>query len=408
MPLKRKRKTSPIRNSVARAVLEGACREEMVTRALAVLADAGGADRFGVWLRVGAAADSEAAGQTPFHGATAAPQRPMTPWDWSSLSADAPVPWDQLSAGKTISHQLASGAMPPALAPFTKFKALLWVPIHRSGRLFGIVLGGARASGAALPEERMESVATEVSLMLALESERENSRNQAIDAKLCTEVLSRLAEGDATVALPRIVENCTESTSAGGLGAHFAAIARTADFSQPSHDEPRALEFAWTSGPQEWFAALQSDDITRLGKEALRSGHAVGTESRLISAAQGTVLRVLAMPLLIRGTELGLLVAGLNPGQTSLAMLERLELRASCAAAALAAMGAREERDKRGASRIVVAGSGIPQQAWDARSSAELLALMGSLEDGAILYDAENRIRAMNPRFAELWGSLPN
>ena len=403
MPLKRKQTKLPTGLSIARAALEGASREGLVKQALEALVGGGGADRLGIWLRV-ASVGSEAAGQMAFHGATLAPQRTMTPGDWCGLPADAPVPWNQLSAGKTVRQRLPASSLPPALASFTRLNALLWVPIYRPGCLLGVVLGGARKTDAVLPQEQMESVAAEISLALVLDREQEKSRNLMMDVKFCGEVLSRLAGGETSGTLSRIVESCTASVAAGGLGAQFAAVARAGPSLGHSHEAADTFDFAWKSGPPEWLDYLESDDLAALGRRALRSGYAAGTEAPSRRTNEKTGDRVLAVPLNARGTTQGLMIVGFGGAETSLAVLERLELRAPCASAALAFRLNNGEGERRVARATEVEPSGIAHRPTEHRLSAEFLTLSESLGDGVVLFDAQNRIRAINSRFAELSG----
>ena len=180
----------------------------------------------------------------------------------------------------------------------------------------------------------MESIAAELSLALALQAEQQTSRYRSLDLKFCRQLLSDLAVQDLDQTLLRIATNCTESLALGGLAAKFAAIARVAQIDEASEDGT-GLEFSWRSGQREPLDLLQSAEVAVLGRRALESGRAAGTEIAPALVVDKTAFRVLAVPLIAHELSRGVMVAGFELDHSSLGMLQRLELRGSCAATAL-------------------------------------------------------------------------
>ena len=320
-------------SAVARAAVTGASHEELIGHALTALQQAGGADRFGIWLRK---ESSNEPGLAPpsFHGAVSSPRSESPPQDWSLLVAEDLSSLGRLSAGKTVERQLSAQSAPAALVPFAKLRFLLWVPIHYSGCLLGVIVAGSSKGRGALPREAMESIAAELSVVLAFQSERETSRYRSMDLKFCRRLFSDLSVQDLEQTLLRVARNCTESLPLGGLAARFAAIARAAQVDESS-EEAIKPEFAWKSGQRESLDLLQSAEVTALGVRALESGRAAGIEISPAPLANSTALRVLAVPLIAHSVSQGVMVAGFELDRSSLGMLQRLELRGSCAAAAI-------------------------------------------------------------------------
>jgi len=320
-------------SAVTRAATLGASHEELVGHALTALQQAGGASRFGVWLRQESLNEPGLA-PPDFRGAISSSQPESPPHEWSSLAAQELASIGRLSAGKTVERQLPAQSAPAALGPFTGFRFLLWVPVHYSGCLLGVIVAGSSKARSALPREAMESIAADLSLALAFETEQEISRYRSLDLKFCRQLLSEVALQDPGEVLLSIATNCTESLPLGGLAAKFAAIARVAQRDEASEDGA-GLDFSWCSGPREERDLLQSAELTACGRRALQSGRATGMEIPSALVGGKAALRVLAVPLLAQSVSLGLVIAGFAPDQSSLGRLQRLELRASCAAAAM-------------------------------------------------------------------------
>src|SRR5690349_18339733 len=165
-------------SAVARAAVIGASHEELIGHALTALQQAGGADRFGIWLRK---ESSNEPGLAPpsFHGAVSSPRSESPPQDWSLLVAEDLSSLGRLSAGKTVERQLSAQSAPAAFVPFAKFRFLLWVPIHYSGCLLGVIVAGSSKGRGALDRKstRLNSSHVEISYaVFCLKKKKNNSR----------------------------------------------------------------------------------------------------------------------------------------------------------------------------------------------------------------------------------------
>ena len=327
--------------SVVRAAELGVSSNELVKQALAFLAQSGGADRFGVWLR-----SSEAGRPTIFRdvlrGATIGRGPEALPEHWSQLSPERLPAIQRLSEGRTVEETLLGKTPLRELDPFMRFRSLLWVPVLQSGLFSGLILAGSRKAAAALPREKMESVAAELSLALALNSEREFSRHRLMDAKLCREILSDLGKREYSAGLSRIVDSCTERAGIAGVGAQFAAIAAVSRPADPVASES-GFGYAWKSGPSAWSEVLESERVAALGRRALASGRVSGLEVLPPRTGEKGQSRAIAIPLTAGKSAVGLLVVIVAAPQISLPMLDRLEVRASCASCALALASGADE-----------------------------------------------------------------
>ena len=340
----KKRKIRIATASIARAAELGVSTDELVRQALALLAQSGGADRFGVWLR-----SSEAGRPTIFRellrGATIGRSPEALPEHWSQLSPERLPPIQRLSEGKTVEETLLRKASPEELDPFTRFRSLVWVPVLQSGFLSGLMLAGSRKAAAALPRETMESLAAELSLALALSSERELGRQRLMDAKFCREILSDLGKREYSAGLARIVDSCTDRAGTAGVGAQFAAIAAVGGPADPGPSEGD-FGYAWKSGPSAWSEILESEQVAALRRRALASGRISGLEVLPPRTSEKGPSRALAIPLTAGKSAVGLLVVIVAAPQISLPMLDRLEVRASCASCALALAGGANEESR--------------------------------------------------------------
>jgi two-component system NtrC family sensor kinase len=310
------------------------------------------------------------------------------------------------------SRQLVIGAM-------VGLCRAVWVPVETQGHLRGVILAGTRKKHAPLPRALAANVAAELALALEVEEERRVSRERQQDFATVRRALAALTgtESPETI-LRNLVEDCTaRGDSALGPDAVFAAVgeweksehatgATLQAVSSEKHEpapslasstpsslaSSEELRFRWRSGDAVWTRALDREPLSSIWRQALESQRVIGSEPSG-AWSRREVSRVMAFPLHSGPENLGVLVAGIRRGSASLSTVERLELRAALAASAL-----KQQRRNEQASAL---------EARQQRARTELLNVIEWLEEGVVLFDEQNEIRAMNTRFGQIVGLTP-
>jgi signal transduction histidine kinase/CheY-like chemotaxis protein len=331
------------------------------------------ADRLGVWIEPRPGPEEKVAFPPSFVGMVWERGREVTPSEWAKLSPEFVLP-QELFIGKSVEQDLDGSTPELLLGPLMEMRRAIWVAVAGCGHLRGILLAGTRTKHGSLPRALLESVAAELWLALELDEKQRVTRERQADLAMAREMMAapnKNLQGESSLAL--LVNNCTETSGQGsGLGAAFAAIGRRA-FLHDKEADATEIAFPWKGGDPTWTRAVENEPLRGLWKSALEARRLVG-RGMLSSWPRGEVGRVLALPLENEGEILGVLVAGLRPGAASLATLERLELRALLAAAALA-------REKRCSE--------------DARREAWQRSLFDSAQE-AILLNARGEIAALS------------
>ena len=369
------------RKGVARAVVEGASKEELAGEAIQLLRERSDADRIGVWLEPQAQDKEEYERAVSFRGVIWEKGVEATPPEWRRLSPEFPLP-QELLRGKTVDQELDVSGREALLGPLIEMQRALWVAIARGGRVRGVLLAATRTKQRALPKCLFESVAAELLLAVELEEEKSSARERRTDLLLVRRMLAALQSGTPEDSiLAAIVEDCASTrVSDAGPGAIFAAIGmKRAGATQ----ETGRMKFPWKQGDTVWTDSIENEPLAAIWRPAIKNRRVVGGELRS-SVSNGKVERIVALPLEAGGGVLGVLVAGLPGGNASLATLERLELRASLAAAALV----QEERN-----------------AEDRRRSVRQRELLEASRTPALLLTVEGRIAALSRGARDLLGA---
>ena len=387
------RKTEvPAAIGVARAANEGFSRRELLEKALRALSSDGRADRIGAWLEPGEPEGSDVHGAPSFSGMVWDRERGNMPAEWRRLSLEAPLPQEVLSSGRSVEQELEDGSL-PIIGPLMELRRAVWVPVERRGRLRGVLLAGSRSRHGEMPTGLLESAAAELALAMELEDEQCVARERQADLGVVRHVLAGLNGGAGPDAiLGDMAANCTAAARDGnGLGAAFAAIGFLAGSGNSAAPE---MDFRWKSGDPSWTLAIETSPGAGVWRRAIETRRVAGAESegrggRGSAVYGGTryathertgegtreVMRIVAIPLEGDGKLIGVLVAGLDGQAASLAIVERLELRAAVAATALEVWKRAQEE--------------IRQAAW--RN-----ALLERGPEAAILLDEQGRIAAVS------------
>src|SRR5712692_4630511 len=332
---------------VARVAAAGASREELLREVLNGLIASGNVDRLGVWV----AGDTEPSrpGVAPgiLQGLVWDREIVETPKEWSRLSVEAVSLKKELRAGKTVEQDLRDIHERTIIGPLVGLRRVLWIPVARMGQLKGVLLAGARGKEIAISREHAESVAAELALAVQLEDEDRIARLRNADLSFARQHLgAHGGEISAETLLLNLADSCTRTAKGeDGPGAVFAAIGALAQESAKSGGR-KEMEFRWSSGDPAWTHAVNSEPLASVWQRALEVRRVTGNEPPG-TWAKGSVARIVAFPLESEGRLVGTMVAGIPVGAASLAMLERLDLRASLAAATLARRERKQEESRR-------------------------------------------------------------
>jgi signal transduction histidine kinase/CheY-like chemotaxis protein len=339
----------------ARAGLAGAPREELMREAIHSLARDKRADRIGVWLEQDSLPGADGHAAACLRGMIWEAEGEDTPEEWAKLSLEPPLPQDLLASGMSVEQEFDGfqdrSPNQPMIGPLVGLRHALWTPIEGNGHLRGVLLTGSRRKLPAMPRDVAEAVAAELALALELEQEQRLARERQADVRLSKQILGALGgNASADAILEQLVASCTEESAGGsGAGASFAVIghrpART-----PLSVAPAEMEFAWESGDQAWTRSIEREPLASLWRTAFETRKVLGAEPPAAWLKEG-LARLVAIPLLSAGEALGILVAGVSQKTASLAMLERLELRASLSVSALERRRHRAEQVRRTARR---------------------------------------------------------
>jgi len=316
---------------VSRAALLGASREELLREAVKKLVGLGGADRIGVWLETDAHSAPPEETSGVLHGLVWDAESSQTPLEWAQLSLEAPFPEELWKGTKSVEQNLQNAPERPVIGPLIGLRLALWVPIASMGRLRGVLLAGSRGKQLTVSSGHAESVAAELALAVQLDDEQKLVQARKSDLGITRIVLRAQDEMDALAAtLSNLVESCTQrNASSHNPGAAFAAIGVVPE--KPAGSEGALpLEFCWKSGDAEWTRAIEREPLATIWRRALEERRVIG-DAPPGAWTQNTVARIIAFPLESEGIVLGALVAGVSHRATSLATLERLELRAALA-----------------------------------------------------------------------------
>jgi signal transduction histidine kinase/CheY-like chemotaxis protein len=375
-------------SGVARAALAGASHEELVRKALKTLTQDESADRVGVWLVPDSSPGRVNEFSPAFHGLMWDRAGQECPREWMHLSLEPPLPEELLIGGKPVEQHLEASPENAVIGQLVGLRYATWIPVANrgqvqgqvKGQVKGLILVGSKGRPLGSVRERAVNVAAELALALELEDQHNFTRIRNADLALARHFLET-ASGDQPIEtlLANLAADCT-TRSANGPGASFAVIGALQDHSGTS-GKTGEVAFRWRSGDEQWTRAVESEPLAAVWRRALEARRVIGAEPPS-AWAKSSVARIVAYPLEVQGQLLGTLVAGLPGDATSLATLDRLDLRALMAASML-------ERRKH-----------LDAESQSARCQQELL---GLLNEPLLLLDASGRISASSRGARELF-----
>ena len=330
----KRRKAEAGRLGVARAALAGASNDELLEEAVFALAQLDSADRVGVWLEPPPLSPRPVGFSTALRGLVWDRATPDVPKEWRTLSLEPPLPDELLLAQKPVHLELSGVPANLLIGPLLGLRHALWIPVAGKEQLRGLALIGGKAPVPVFVREQALSVAAELALALELQEQQNSASTRSADLLFTRRFLDTSAENFADAFLSRLVAECVEDARFGpGLRAVFAVIGVLPPDALNS-GKAAQVEFLWRSGDPSWACAVESEPISRIWRRALEARQIIGSDPPS-AWSPAIIARIVACPLESRGKLLGVLVAGLPAATTSLATLDRLELRSACAAYAL-------------------------------------------------------------------------
>lgn len=356
--------------SVAAAAVGGASQGGLLDQAVETLLQVTQGDRVGVWLE-------EPGGSDTLLGVVRDRSGNATPHEWTRLAADLPFLRPVYARGRTHEPVLVGGQSEALIGPMLEMQQAAWVPIRQREHAVGVVFAATRRRGNSFSAVPLERVAAELALALEAGRERGARLERDADLQFTRNTLEKILRGDPLAeALKAIVRNCVEQ-----IGAEFAVI---------GHGQGSDMKFVEMSGALDRATAVEDEGLRQLWRKALEEGRVIGADAQRWglepgddSDRPGEVARVVALPLDGAEKKPGVLIAGLRKNRGSLAVLERLELRAHLAAAALVLEMAREEGPAE-------AGR---WRSWMASTGENLLALN---EDGVVCEASQGALELLD------------
>lgn len=336
---------------VAQAALAGASREELLREALNSLTREERLDRAGIWLEPDASAESGKELSGAFRGLAWDRALPDPPPEWRNLSVEPPLPNELWTAGKTVEQEFAPSSGEAVIGQLVGLRRALWIPVATRNQVKGLILLGSSGKPLAGCRERAESVAAQLALALELKDQLQFNRARKADLALVRRFLESSPDASSSEALlSKLAAACVRQAVEGeGPGAAFAMIGVLQGFAESS-GAPSQVDFRWRSGDEAWVRAMEKEPLATVWRRAVDTRQVIGSDPP-VTWPQPSVARIVALPLEAQGQLLGVLVAGLPGGAASLATLDRMELRARLAAAALLGRKLREQESQRALSQ---------------------------------------------------------
>ncbi len=379
--------------TIARAPNQPLSRPELLRKTISRLARDGRVDRVGVWLETGEARMPELEAPVIFRGLVWDREGDDVPPEWQQLSPQAPLPQEQLAAGRSV--EFTPDAL-PIIGPLLELRRAVLVPVERRGRLRGVLLAGSRQKHGEIPVQLFESAAAELALTMELEEEHRLAGIRCADLLVVKQLLGDIsATRQPEQILGGLVNDCVASAGPGGLGAAFAVIGvlrKARGLRDDSHGGVPSVDFPWKSGDPGWINNFENQPFTHIWRQALAERRTIAGDCQTYTSdgaranSARTFIHIMAVPLESGARQAGVLVIGLEHQGASSAILERVELRASLAGTVLAARARNQE---------------------DCRVAAWRKSLLDDVDQATVLLDDDGGISGMSVAACRLLGEPP-
>jgi signal transduction histidine kinase/CheY-like chemotaxis protein len=359
--------------NVARAAVEGKARPELLKEAVRILLADGQAERVGAWLESTADASGQLGEPISFQGIVAAQEGYATPAEWSKLSPQPPLPAGLLVGLQSVEHKLAEPHDDQMIGVLVEMRHVLWVPVLTHGRLRGVLFAGSRTKAADLPQTLLESVAAELALTVELEDERRLGRGLQAE-------LSAAQAGSALLVRKRGKEAAEQAIRddavLAAVGAATVMVRADGSIAQRS-DGAKAFLHGDNKSPLKDSAAGPSENFFALFSEVD------------VPAVQGWLQKVLSADQSVLATKERSFEARLRNGM--LVLVQSLYAEKDGSVSML--LRPQAERSAKGQVE---------------RDVTEILQVIEWLEEGVVLFGANQEIRAVNSRFGQIVGLTPD
>ena len=314
---------SPLIGGVAQAAARGETDAALLVLAARTLLTASKAQRAGVWI-------VDESGGTEARGAVADSLGAPTPQEWNRLDLAAHS-LESLLRGDESRFVARAGAIRnaaqpfPSAGPYAGASQVVWLPLCMDGIPLGVGMIADHRRWYRAKESALRAIAEELTIALAVR--RESARRAAGEQELeeRERIERSIVSAAADVTLGEIAQAIERA-----VGAAFVAIGR--------RGVPIGASAGWAGAPG-WRMLLMREPLRRLAAEALEHGKIADVDAASLRGGtqageshsmpdknlNGSLARVVVLPLVADGAPLGLLMAGLGARASGDGVAKRLE-----------------------------------------------------------------------------------
>jgi len=328
-----RRGATPLCGVVARATVRGESMGAILELGARSLLEAGAADRAAVWLQ-------SAHHPEIYQGAIVEAGSGIVPEEWKQLDVSPPFFGKLLDSQQPLTHLRDSSVM-SLIGPLVEMRSAVWLPLRVERSSLGLAMVAMAKVRPAPESELLRTVADEIALAVAQRQDREQFRLRREELAATGRLQQAILAGThANLLLTQIAAQAIRYARAA-----FVALGQASPTPQ---DSPR---FEILAGPREWAGLIHQEPMVEVWRTAIEQRRSVEVSLNELGISRPAsdwfeserVTRLVAVPLEVRGQQLGVLLTGLAPSARPAAELERVESYATLATAALWG----EDREKR-------------------------------------------------------------
>src|SRR5947209_595108 len=320
-----RRGATPPCGVVARATVRGESMGAILELGARSLLEAGAADRAAVWLQ--SAHHSEI-----YQGAIVEAGSGIVPEEWKQLDVSPPFFGKLLDSQQPLTH-LGDSSVMSLIGPLVEMRSAVWLPLRVERSSLGLAMVAMAKVRPAPESELFRTGADEIALAVAQRQDREQFRRRREELAATGRLQQAILAGThANLLLTQIAAQAIRYARAA-----FVALGQASPTPQ---DSPR---FEILAGPREWAGLIHQEPMVEVWRTAIEQRRSVEVSLNELGISRPAsdwfeserVTRLVAVPLEVRGQQLGVLLTGLAPSARPAAELERVESYATLATAAL-------------------------------------------------------------------------